>query len=411
MIICFAVGSLVIALAAGVIWDRLLAAEHDAAEPGDEPMPAPGLKRLAAVLVAAARELVSPTIAYVLIGLVFTGLLAGLLPHGCLGMTMRHDDWRSPLLMTVIAFPLYSPPLQGMMRLGLMFEHGNSVGAAFALFELGIGVNLGLIVWLTTLFGWRRVLAWAGLVCVATLVLAYAAEQPLFFAKEVVDHTHAFDEWASPFPSGSSVDWQVVRDKVLQKIEILEPVALGGLALLALVGLLVQNFDRQQRVEAILVKQPPPSQRPVALWNRTVPGPVLGLLALLGLVVFSVVALYVYYPPPKEAVEEIVRVRADATIAVRSGHKEEAIRQIQQWDLLTRKLQVGVFIRTGRIDPEMSQATEDLRERLEELRDALLADNLSDAKEMLPKVEQAYWRCLSSCHIEGRNYPRLDSNQ
>jgi uncharacterized protein len=36
---------------------------------------------------------------------------------------------------------------------------GNSVGAAFALFELGIGVNLGLIVWLMIQFGWRRVLA------------------------------------------------------------------------------------------------------------------------------------------------------------------------------------------------------------------------------------------------------------
>lgn len=40
------------------------------------------------------------------------------------------------------------------------------------------------------------------------------------------------------------------------------------------------------------------------------------------------------------------------------------------------------------------QITEELRERLEELRDALLADNLSEAKdEHLPKVEEAYRRC------------------
>jgi hypothetical protein len=109
--------------------------------------------------------------------------------------------------------------------------------------------------------------------------------------------------------------------------------------------------------------------------------------------VFSVVALYIYYPAPKEAFEEIVRVRADALVAVNSGHKEEAIRQIQQWDLLTRKLQVGVFIRTGRMDPQVTQVTEDLRERLEELRDALLANNLAEAKEMLPKVETAYRKC------------------
>src|SRR5919108_3197920 len=61
VIICFAIGSLIIALTAGFIWDRLLASEQDAGKPGDEPMPAPGLKRLAAVVLAAARGEVSPT--------------------------------------------------------------------------------------------------------------------------------------------------------------------------------------------------------------------------------------------------------------------------------------------------------------------------------------------------------------
>ncbi|HEX4592338.1 MAG TPA: permease, partial [Gemmataceae bacterium] len=221
VIICFAVGSLVVALAAGLIWDQLLASDQDAAPPTDEPMPAPGLKRLAAVILAAARESVGPTMGYILIGLVSTGLLAGLLPHGCLGTSMRHDDRCSPLLMTAIALPLYSGPLQGMMRLGLMFEHGNSVAAAFALFELGIGVNLGLIAWLMVLFGWRRVLVWLALICAVTLGLAYAAEQPLYFAHEEAGHTHAFDEWTSPFVSGSQANWQIVRDKLLQKVDSL----------------------------------------------------------------------------------------------------------------------------------------------------------------------------------------------
>ena len=416
VIICFAIGSLLIALTAGAIWDRLLRSDQDAPltlpsppeegegrvrGPGDEPMPAPGLKRLAAVVVAAAREAISPTMGYVLIGLLFTGLLAGSLPFGCLGTTMRHDDWRSPLLMTAIALPLYSGPLQGMMRLGLMFEHGNSVGAAFALFELGIGVNLGLIVWLMTLFGWRRVLVWLSLITAITLVLAYAVERPLYFAHEEVSHTHAFDDWTSPFPFGSSADWPAVRDKLSEKVGILETMSLGGLALLMLVGVVIQRFDPRRRIEAFLVKQPPPSDRPVSIWNRDVPGPVLGLLALLGLVVFSLVALYIYYPDPKDAFDEMVRVRADASVAVLSGHKEEAIRQIQHWDLLTRKLQVGVFIRTGRLDPDATTAAEDLRERLEDLRDALLADDLNGAKEMLPKVEKAYRRCRGSYVPDG----------
>jgi uncharacterized protein len=396
VIICFALGSLVISLLAGAIWDRLLAQNQDAVLPDDETLPAPGLKRLAAVVVAASREAVDSTMAYVLAGLFFTGLLAGLLPQGCLSTTMKHNDWLSPILMAAIALPIYLGPLQGMMRLGLMFEHGNSVGAGFALFELGIGVNLGLLIWLMSLFGWRRVLAWTGLVAAATLVLAYAGERPLYFAQEEVSHTHAFDEWTSPFGSGATADLGIVGDKLLQKVEVLEPVALSGLALLVLLGLLLGKFDRQGRVENWLTKAPPSSDRPVSVWNRDVPGPVLGVVALIGLILFSVVALYIYYPAPKEAFAEIIRVRADAIVAVNTGHKEEAIRQIQQWDLLTRKLQVGVFIRTARIDAEASKVTEDLRERLEDVRDALLADQLTEAKGLLPKVEEAYRKCRNA---------------
>jgi uncharacterized membrane protein YraQ (UPF0718 family) len=393
VIMCFAIGSLVIAFVAGASWDRLLGKKEDAVPVTDDLMPAPGLKRLAAVVIAAAMEAVNSMVGCVLLGLVFTGLLAGLLPQGCLSTTMRHDDWLSPILMTAIALPIYLAPLQGMMRLGLMFEHGNSVGAAFALFELGIGVNLGLLAWLMSLFGWRRVLAWTGIIAASTLLLAFAGERPLYFAHEEVSHTHAFDEWTSPFGSGSSADLAIVRDKLLQKVEVLEPVALAGLALLVLVGLLVQKFDRQGYLEAWLAKAEPVSDRPASVWNRNVPGPVLGLIALVGLVVFSIVALYIYYPAPDEAFAEIVRVRADAVVAVNTGNPEEAIRQIQFWDLLTRKLQVGVFIRTGQLNPEITQCTEDLRERLEDVRDALLAGDRSQAKGLLPKVEEAYRKC------------------
>ncbi len=396
VIVSFAVGSLLIALSAGAIWERFLARDQDVTKPLDEPTPAPGLKRLAAVAVTAGREAVGPTMGFVLVGLLFNGLLAGLLPHGCLGTTMRHDDWFSPLLMAAIATPLYSGPLQGMMRLGLMFEHGNSVGAGFALFELGIGVNVGLLAWLMTLFGWRRVLLWLLFTVGATLALGYAAEQPLYFAHEEASHTHAFDEWTSPLPWGVSTDWQLVRDKLLQKVEILELVSLSCLACLVGVGLLARRFDHNGQLEAWLTRQPPTVDRPVSIWNLDVPGPVLGLVALLGLVGFSVAALYVYYPAPGNVFREITRVRADALTAVHSGNKEEAIRQIQHWDLLTRKLQVGVFIRTGRLDPEAARLTEDLRERLEELRDALLAGEMSAAKKVLPELEAAYRKCRNA---------------
>ena len=393
VIICFVVATMLLAITGGEVWKRAFETPADTLTPGDEPMPAPGLKRLAAVVVSAGREVVGPSMGYILIGIVFTGLLAGLLPHGSLGMTMRHDDPTSPALMALIGLPAYSGVLPGMMRIGLIFEHGNSTGAAFVLFELGVGFNLGLVAWLMSQFGWRRVLVWLLIVVALVLVVGYGMERPLYFAKEEASHTHAFDDWSSPFPGGSGANWEGVKGKLLQKVEVLEPVAIGGLLLLVLLGGGLGRLDRAGRVEAWLTTAPPTSDDPKSVWNRGVPGPVLGVVALLGLVVFSVVALYIYYPDPDQAFAEIVQVRTEAVVAVRTGKKEEAVRRIQQWDLLTRKLQVGVFIRSGTMDAETGKVTEDLRERLEELRDALLADDLDKAKELLGPVEEAYRKC------------------
>src|SRR5579871_3663242 len=122
VVICFAGGSLLVALMAGAAWDRLLARHEDSPPIVDEPMPAPGLKRLAAVVVTAAKEATGSSMAYILLGLLLTGFVSGLLPFGILGTTMKHKDWTSPLLMAAVATPIYLGPLQGMMRLGLMFE-------------------------------------------------------------------------------------------------------------------------------------------------------------------------------------------------------------------------------------------------------------------------------------------------
>jgi len=394
VILCFVAATMVLAVAGGEIWKRCFERPTDTASPDDEPVPAGGPKRLLAILASAGRDAVGPSMAYILVGIVFTGVLAGSLPHGILGRSMRHDDWTSPLLMTAIGVPAYSGVLPGMMRIGLMFEHGNSVGAGFILFELGVGMNLGLLLFLISLYGWKRILPWLTCVIVLALGFAYLAEKPLYFPHEESSHTHAFDEWTSPFAGGA--DWTLVRDKLLQKIEVLEPLSLAGLALLCVVGLALRRFDREGRLDPWLATAPPPDDRPKPIWNRDVPGPVLGLIALVGLVLFSVVALYIYYPAPADAFTQIVQVKTEAMYSVNLGHKEEAIRQIQKWDLLTRKLQVGLFLRTGRFDPQVATATEELRERLEEMRDALIADQIEEAQDMRSRVEEAFRACRAA---------------
>jgi len=393
VIICFVIATMIIAIACGELWKRVFETNADTLPPGDEPMPAPGLKRIMAVFITAARESVGPSMRYVLIGIAFTGLLAGSLPFGSLSNTMRHDDPTSPALMALIGVPAYSGVLPGMMRIGLMFEHGNSVGAAFVLFELGVGLNVGLIIWVALGYGWRRSMMWlAGGVVGMTLAAGYAMEYPLYFPHEESSHTHAFDEWASPFTSGMEGDPETVWKKLGEKIDILAPVSLGSLVLLWLVGFSLRAFDRGEQVERWFTTAPP-ADTVKSMWNMHVPAPVLGLVVLGGLVAFSIAALYIYYPDPNQAFTEITQVKTEALTDVRTGKKEGAIRHIAHWDLLTRKVQVGVFIRTGRMDEVGGDLTEDLRERLEEMRDALLADQPDAARKMIPIVEAAHRKC------------------
>lgn len=95
----------------------------------------------------------------------------------------------------------------------------------------------------------------------------------------------------------------------------------------------------------------------------------------------------------------MVIVRTEAESAIITGNKEEAIRQIHHWDLLTRKVQVGVYIRTGHWDQEQYTLTDDFREELEKLRDLILEGDMAAAKKMLPAVDEAYKKCRQTYHL------------
>ncbi|WP_148087649.1 hypothetical protein [Gemmata obscuriglobus] len=77
----------------------------------------------------------------------------------------------------------------------------------------------------------------------------------------------------------------------------------------------------------------------------------------------------------------------------RTGKRDEAIRHLEHCDLLTRKLQVGVYLRDLSITGEQAKASDDLREELEEVRDALIARDADGARARLPKLEAAYRAC------------------
>lgn len=389
---CFAVASLGISTVAGWFWDRVLDRSQSSAYRTDEPVPAAGIRRLLAVGVTAARETWGrPTIFYVM-GWTGSALLAAVIPNGALQTSMAHNDPTSPFLMSAIAVPIYSSPLPGMQKIGLMFSHGNSIGAAFVLFALGIGLNLGLVFWMLMSYGWRWV-PWSLAVFALVLGLACLSE-PLLFPEgaRIEDHTHAFDDYASPFsPGPPSGLLERAMKKVAEQFGPLEQTATAGLAILSLISVIVRRVDRHGELERWLTAAP--SQARSTWLNARVPGPVLGVCALLGLIIFSIAGAYVYYPPTEQALTEMSQYRTEVIIGIRLGKSREAIRDLELLDDITRRMEVGAVIRRFRYDQEGSKVCQQLREAIEELRDALLAQHIETAREGLHEFDSRYAAC------------------
>lgn len=378
VIISFAFFSLVVVCVVGLVFDRLFPAPAHSVPaqipPSEAPLPTPGLRRVLAVALAAGQALLGWSFVCMLIGLLGVALLVLAVPFGSLEHLMQHDDPRSPLLMVLVALPAYEAPIRAMMHMGLLFDHGNSVGAALVLLIVGAGTNLGTLAWSLRHFGLKLTLAWFALVLGVVLALAYAINQPLDFAAQREDHTHAFDDYASPFPPGTLHQSlpELVEGKLWDRAGPAELAGLAGTILLVAWALAVQLMEsvisrwqvREWRL-AFWLNQP----RAIR-WDWVIPGKVLAALALGGLVVLSVVGCYIYYPPPSDLFTEMLTVRSDVHLCVLQENKDLALRAIPRLDAMTRKLEVSVFLRTGRYHAVGHEKAASLRETLEQLRDA-----------------------------------------
>src|SRR4051794_4477491 len=151
---------------------------------------------------------------------------------------MEHSTPYPPLAMVAVAVPAYATPLVAMSQLGSMFQHANSVGAAFVLLTLGAGINLGIIVWACRSVGTARALAGFGTLILTVLCFAYAVEYPLF-PSEITPpgHTHAFDIYCRPFHAGGSNLAQAAISKVREDLQPFERIGLTVLVVLAATGL------------------------------------------------------------------------------------------------------------------------------------------------------------------------------
>ncbi|HVX15616.1 MAG TPA: permease [Pirellulales bacterium] len=401
-IFAFAGCSLIVLTFVGGLWDRLCpGVEQHESEPG---CVRPGLRRMLAIGVSICQETASPTLLYILIGLLGVAVLAGFLPFGSLQTALNAGDPKAPLVMLGVGLPAYAPPMTAMMQIGSMFHHGNSIGAAFVLLTIGAGTNLGLLTWVIANYGWKRALAWLALVVAIVLGLAYAIELPLrdvssINLKHVKDnpHTHAFDIYCQPFPPASPVDATQVAKMLRDKMPRHEVVSLVTIGLLLLTGTILRRPAARFSVDDWLEQPAPLADTPSpSMWDKSLPATALGGVALAGIVVVSILGCYIYYPRPETALADLSNAKIEVYSAAISGDHEAAEQSIDWCADLTRRLEVGVYIREFHLSEQRRQYTKSVRDLLEQLDHAI---EEGDDKEQVLALARAVTNACADCRM------------
>ncbi|MFO0865657.1 MAG: permease [Gemmataceae bacterium] len=386
----FVTASLMVSVLAGAIWSRWIDETAETLPETAEPMIRPGPKRLAAIACESAISASGPVLWYLAIGLLGIALLALVIPMGSLQRTMQHGDPWAPLMMAGVGFPAFVSPMRAMMINGAMFEHGNSIGAAYVMLVVGAGTNLGLTAWTAAICGWQRTALWFALVLSLAVGFGYAMENPLYLAHHQEDHTHAFDGFTAPFLSGSGT-WSAVVEKWSDGKHWLdfEVVSLFTLAALVGAGVFLRAVGLVLLLRSWMQSETQAAANP-RTWNLPLSPRMLAVVALLGFVAFGIVGAFVYYPEPDVVYKDIAYARTEAWSAVRLNRKEDALKYLRRWDDLTRKLEVGIFLRTGTLSEALRAKGDALREAIESVADHVKEDAWEAAKTNFDTTDQSY---------------------
>ncbi len=356
-----------------------------------------------------AREVAGPTLPLLLVGLFGVVALSWALPPGSLQRAMGHENPWAPLLMAAIALPAYATPMMAMSQLGSMFQHGNSVGAAFTLLTLGAGTNLGLVLWMHRSYGLRKMAVWLGLLLAVIIGLSYGVEKPLYpTAFEAANHTHAFDVYCRPFKEGTAnlpgACW-IRFARTRRCMKFMEPsfsAPCWSRGLRCGVSIAVTGSRRGSNDLF-------PTRSKTGLRDFVLPAPVLGLAALAILVGLSVVGCYAYYPAPGEALDQITTCNTETLAAALVGNRKQADHWIPIYADWVRKLQVGLYLRTGEVSEYRRMKARVLQDRLELLEHELADNDREAVHDLIHSISIAERRLRIAFMTESKPAPQSAS--
>lgn len=389
-IIVFSAAAMLIVTGLGAVWGKFFSSDYSNSVDSNEAtssIATSGIRRSVAVIHAASTEMVSWSLVFIAIGILASAATSVVFEHGTLQGETEPDNLFAPAFMACYVTPVYSTPLLAMSQIGGMFQHGNSVGAAFSLLILGAGVNIGLLCWFGSAFGFRRVVIFLCLLLSMTLVLAYAMDKPLY-PKGVSPegHTHAFDVYTHPFQAGATGLWNDAQIRISEYQQKSGPYGTKFLGLLALIGIVFKIIESRWDLKKWFLSH---DQNP-SRWDIALPSWVVGMVACVGLVASSVFGAYLYYPAPSSLLNDLSPINTNCVLAARTGDWAAVDKWVVYCDDLSRRLEVGVLLRTGSVSDFKRAKASAYRDKLDELRDDIAAGQTSRIQEQAMELSQTY---------------------
>ena len=396
-ILVFAACAVLIVTAMGALWGWFaewserppVGTEKEETKEMEERLPSTGIRRSLAVLFSAAKSLAGWPLLYLAIGVLASAIVATCFANGSLQTATEPDDAFAPAFMALFVTPIYSTPLLAMSQIGGMFQHGNSVGAAFSLLILGAGVNLGVFIWFAVSFGLKRIVVFVGLLFAITLGLAYSLDKPLYpKGVETKGHTHAFDIYTHPYHMSDDLLSRAVNDANEYRLKM-GTAGPAMLVVLFVLGVAFQVVQSRWDIQSWLLY---PVERKSGDWDIVLPPWVIGLVACVGFVVASVFGTYIYYPAPNSVLGDLSAANAICVTSARTGDYESVDNIVGYCDDLSRRLEVGVYLRTGEISEFKRTKAKIYREKLDNLRDTIEDGQLDNIDELSLELHRSYLR-------------------
>ena len=387
-VIIFSAAAMVIVTALGAAWGKWFdaaAKKSTLVETGQNSTS--GVRRSLAVLHTASTEMISSSSVFIAIGILASIVTSVVFAHGSLSGSVEPDKLFAPAFMACYVTPIYSTPLLTMSQIGSMFQHGNSVGAAFSLLILGAGVNLGLLCWFARALGFGRVMVFVALLMSLTIGLAYAMDKPLYpKGVTAAGHTHAFDIYTHPYHSGRADLLGDAAEEVNEYVQKKGAYGLQFLGVLAFVGVVFRIIELRWDSSSWFQSREVASSD----WDIALPPWVIGIVACVGLIALSVVGTFIYYPAPDSLLGDLSPLNGNCVLAAKTGDWEGVEKWVPFCDDLSRRLEVGVFLREGSVSEFKRAKAKAYREKLNELRDNIAAGQTTEINAQAMDLLQAY---------------------